>query len=189
MTKYPTDQRPPHPNQIIAAIRDDNDLNAVLCSPIKTVFLLSGDIRTLCAQCEKLHSAGKHVFLHVDLVNGLKGDASGIQFAADNFHLNGIISTKAQCLKFAKDAQLLAILRIFVLDSSAFKTGLQHAQNCKPDFIEVLPGVSQRIIRMATQHFNVPVIAGGLVQNHNDVTLAIEAGASAVSTSRHELWL
>lgn len=177
-----------HESHIIAAVRDEVDLQAALASPLKTVFLLSADIRSLKAQCDALHQARKRVFLHFDLVNGLKGDASGVCFAAEQFRLNGIISTKAQILKFAREAGLMAILRVFVLDSSALKTGLQHAQTCQPHFVEVLPGVSRKIIMLASQQFGLPVIAGGLIQDEDDVAQALAAGAAAVSTSHRELW-
>lgn len=177
-----------HDSRIIAAVRDDADLQAAIMSPLKTVFLLSADIRSLKAQCDALHQKRKRVFLHFDLVNGLKGDASGVRFAAEQFRLNGIISTKAQILKYAREAGLLAILRVFVLDSSALKTGLQHAQTCQPDFVEVLPGVSRKIITLASQQFKLPIIAGGLIQDADDVDQALAAGAAAVSTSHRELW-
>ena len=173
---------------IIAAVRDEADLEAALKSPVRMVFLLSGDLLSLGVQTRRLHEAEKQIFLHFDLVSGLKGDISGIRYAADNFHLNGIISTKPACLKMARDEKLMAVLRIFVIDSSGFKTGLQHAQLCQPDLVEVLPGVSGKIIRMATEHFSQPVIAGGLIQDDEDVAQALDAGAAAVSTSCHRLW-
>lgn len=179
---------PAKPDQVIAAIRDEHDLTLAIQSKVRCAFLLGGDLQTLNHQCSLLHEAGKSVFLHFDLVNGLKGDASGILYAAEHFRLNGIISTRPPCLKLAREAGLLAILRVFVLDSSALKTGLQHAQSCQPDFVEVLPGVAPKIIRLACAAFNLPVIAGGLIQDRDDISQALHAGAAAVSTSRAELW-
>lgn len=174
--------------RVIAAVREDADLEAALVCGAETVFLLSGDLRSLESQCARLHERGKQTFLHFDLVNGLKGDLAGITYAAEHFHLTGIISTKAPCLKIAHDCGLQAILRVFVLDSSAFRTGLHHVQSGRPDYVEVLPGVSGKIIRMATAEFQLPIIAGGLIQSREDVADALAAGAAAVSTSRHELW-
>ena len=62
------------------------------------------------------------------------------------------------------------------------------AKSGRPDYVEVLPGVSGKIIRMATAEFQLPIIAGGLIQSREDVADALAAGAAAVSTSRHELW-
>ena len=164
--------------RVIAAVRSEEDFEAVAKSPARMVFLLQGNICKLSEQCRMLREAGKQVFLHMDLVDGLKGDDSGMKFASREFHLTGIISTKATCLKLAKEVGLLAIQRVFMLDTSALKTGVLHAKNCKPDFVEVLPG----------KEFQVPIIAGGLISNWEDVEGAISAGAAAVSSSHRELW-
>lgn len=174
--------------RVIAAVRSSGDLELVLESPVKMVFLLSGNLCQLGDQCQRLSEAGKQIFLHMDLMDGLKGDESGIRFAAREFQLAGIISTKTNCLKLAKEAGLLAILRVFIIDSLALKTGVAHAQVCHPDFVEVLPGVSEKIIRLAVEQFQAPIIAGGLIDNMRDVTNAIKAGATAVSASKNELW-
>ncbi|MBR0457693.1 MAG: glycerol-3-phosphate responsive antiterminator [Victivallales bacterium] len=174
--------------RVIAAVRSEEDFEAVAKSPARMVFLLQGNICKLSEQCRMLREAGKQVFLHMDLVDGLKGDDSGMKFASREFHLTGIISTKATCLKLAKEVGLLAIQRVFMLDTSALKTGVLHAKNCKPDFVEVLPGISPQIIRLAVKEFQVPIIAGGLISNWEDVEGAISAGAAAVSSSHRELW-
>lgn len=173
---------------LIAAVRNEGDIGRVLKSRVSVVFLLAGDLCTLEEQCQALHAGNKQVFLHMDLVEGLKSDASGIRFAAQRFHLTGIISTKPTCIKLAHEAGLRAILRVFVLDSSALRNGLQHARLCRPDSVEVLPGVSEKIIRLAARQFAVPVIAGGLVEDVQDVQRAVNAGAAAVSASNWKLW-
>ena len=174
--------------RVIASLRNNDDLEAVLNSEARTVFLLSADVCQLEEQCARLRDAGRQVFLHLDLVDGLKGDESGIRFAARRFRLTGIISTRATCLKQAKEEGLLAIQRVFMLDSSALRTGQMHAQSCKPDFVEVLPGISAKIIKLAVANFQVPIIAGGLISDWEDVENAFAAGASAVSTSHRDLW-
>ena len=178
----------PRQQHLIAAVRSKNDLNKVIRTSIQNVFILSSDLCQLEDQCRTLHRAGKNVFLHLDLIDGLKGDASGIRFASQHFKITGIISTKPHCVKLAKEAGLLAILRVFILDSSALKTGAQNAQLCRPDFVEVLPGLSPKIIRLALKTFTAPLIAVGLIQEKDDMTEAIAAGAAAVSTSNWNLW-
>jgi glycerol uptake operon antiterminator len=183
-----TSSRSHYQQHLIAAVRNDSDILRVLKSKIKVVFLLAGDLCSLEEQSRALRAANKQVFLHMDLVEGLKSDASGIRFVAQRFQLTGIISTKATCIKLAREAGLRAILRVFVLDSSALRSGLQHAQLCRPDSVEVLPGVSEKIIRLAAKQFKVPIIAGGLIEDNEDLQRAIDAGAGAVSTSNWRLW-
>ena len=174
--------------QIIPALRTAEDVAAALKCASKMVFLLSGNICTLGETCSALHEAGKMVMLHIDLIDGLKGDESGIRYAVGEFGLAGIISTKVSCLNIAKELGIISILRVFVIDSLALKTGIAHVQACSPNFVEVLPGVSEKIIKLATQQFNTSVIAGGLIAERSDVEFALNAGAAAVSTSNRTLW-
>jgi glycerol uptake operon antiterminator len=157
-------------------------------SPVDVVFLLSGELCDLEEHCRLLHQAGKKIFLHIDLLDGLKGDSSGIRFLAKYCQPEGIISTKVQCLKIARDAGMQTILRCFAIDTLALKTGAQNVRLAKPDFVEVLPGLSTKIIRLATVHFGIPVIAGGLLNEPEDIAAVLAAGAAAVSTSVPTLW-
>jgi glycerol uptake operon antiterminator len=55
------------------------------------------------------------------------------------------------------------------------------------DAIEILPGEMPKVIRTTVLSSNKPVIAGGLIADHEDVQLALQAGAVSVSTSKFEL--
>ena len=174
--------------QVIPALRTAEDVSAAVECGAKMVFILSGGICTLGDTCRVLHEAGKLVMLHIDLIDGLKGDESGIRYAVREFGLAGIISTKASCLNIAKELGIISILRVFIIDSSAIRTGMAHVQACSPNFVEVLPGVSDKIIRLAAEKFRTSIIAGGLIADKTDVETALAAGATAVSTSNRTLW-
>lgn len=175
-------------SKLIAAVRTQEDLEQVLRLNIESVFLLFSDLCLLEEQCRQLYQANKKVFLHLDLVNGLKGDASGVRYASRSFRLTGIISTKPACVRLAREAGLIAILRVFMLDSAALKTGALHAQACRPDYVEIMPGVATQIIRRCQPIFKAPLIAGGLIETKEDIAEALAAGATAVSTSARHLW-
>jgi glycerol uptake operon antiterminator len=52
-----------------------------------------------------------------------------------------------------------------------------------------MPGaVVAKIIAQIRQKSSVPVIAGGLVENRDEVAELLKAGALAVSTSKTDLW-
>ena len=55
---------------------------AILANP-KVVFMLFGNIGDLQQQCRELRSAGKMVFLHVDLIDGLRPDNVGLRYIAE----------------------------------------------------------------------------------------------------------
>ena len=47
-----------------------------------------------------------------------------------------------------------------------------------------MPKVISRIVK--NQH--IPVIAGGMIDDREDVLAALNAGATSISTTRQELW-
>jgi len=45
-----------------------------------------------------------------------------------------------------------------------------------------------KVIKRIVQHQHIPVIAGGLIDDKEDIMTALKAGATAISTTRQELW-
>ncbi|MBU3181908.1 glycerol-3-phosphate responsive antiterminator [Clostridium psychrophilum] len=176
-------------NPVIAAIRNDQDLEKVIFSNVLIVFVLYGSIINLKKICERLKKAGKIVFVHVDLIEGLKGDYTGLLFIKQCIEPYGIITTRATNIKNGKKLNLCVIQRIFALDSLALETGIRNIQSILPDAVEVLPGIASKIIRSIGNAVRVPIIAGGLMENKKDIMEAIGAGAMAISSSKQELWI
>ena len=56
------------------------------------------------------------------------------------------------------------------------------------DLIEVLPGIMPKIIKHIAGRAAVPVIAGGLISEKEDVMRALDAGAIAISTTNQAVW-
>lgn len=177
-------------SNIIAAIRSEETLEAALHSPLPTLFLLGGTLQSLPDIAAKIRKGRKNFFLHADLVDGLKCDESGVRYLAETLRPAGLISTRPATLKLAHEHGLLAVLRIFAIDSQALQTGRQNAGACHPEFVEVLPGVSRRILAKARELFppEIPLIAGGLIATPEDLREALAGGAVAASTSNAALW-
>ena len=175
-------------NPVIAAIRNEEDLQNVIPSNVLIVFVLYGSIINLKDTCERLKAAGKIVFVHVDLIEGLKGDYTGLLFIKQCGDPYGIITTKATNIKNGKKLNFCVIQRIFVVDSLSLKTGIKNIQSVLPDAVEVMPGVASKIIKSMENQVKVPIIAGGLIQNKKDIMESISAGAMAISTTNRELW-
>jgi len=172
-------------NPVIAAIGEDK-WDAALESPAQVMFYLSADLMTVRSRIAQAHDAGKQVLVHVDLAEGIGKDRAGIRFLAD-CGVDGVISTKAQLIRFAKDQSLLTVQRFFALDSKGMDSIDEMLRNTNPHLMEIMPGV----IGKAIQRFSsgrVPVIAGGLIQTKAELTQALTCGATAVSTGQQELW-
>ena len=80
-------------------------------------------------------------------------------------------------------------ITLFIIDSMAFENISKQCHLVKADFIEILPGVMPKIIKKICKMGNIPVIAGGLVMDKEDVMAALSAGAISVSTTNQDVWL
>ena len=91
-------------------------------------------------------------------------------------------------IKRAKELGMYTIFRFFVIDSMAYENISKQLQMVRPDFIEVLPGVAPKVIKQICKQTNVPVIAGGLIAEKEDVMAMLTNGATSISTTNQELW-
>ena len=174
---------------IIAAVKDSAELERALCSDVRAVFVLFGDILTISGIVGRIRESGKHALVHVDLIEGLSSREIAVDFIAASTGADGILSTKLALISRAKSHGLIAVQRFFLLDSLAIRNierQIQHKDSA--DFIEVLPGLMPKIIHSLSQNLNKPVIAGGLISAKEDVVAALGAGAIAVSSTNESVW-
>ena len=170
---------------IIAAIRD-SEWEAALDSPSEVLFLLKANLMTVRSRVEEAHAKGKYVLIHIDLADGIGKDEVGIGFLAA-CGADGIISTRGSLIRHAKDLGLVTVQRFFVLDSQGVVSAEHALENLRPDFVEILPGIAEKVIRRFADRGHL-LIAGGLIETKQEVTAALSCGAIAVSTGRQELW-
>ncbi|WP_027625883.1 glycerol-3-phosphate responsive antiterminator [Clostridium lundense] len=175
-------------NPVIAALRNKKDLENVLKSKALVVFVLYGNIMNIATICKKLKEENKIVFVHLDMIEGLKGDQAGIEFIKEYANPQGIITTKSSNIKYAKQLGFYTIQRVFIIDSLFLKTGIKNIHETGPNAVEVMPGVASKIIHSMEREINVPIIAGGLIKTKKDVMDSLAAGAIAISTTSIELW-
>ncbi len=174
-------------NKIIAAISDLEALDIALKSNIDIIFLLSPNINTLPEAISLAHENGKKIYIHMDMAEGLGRDKFGIKFAKD-LGVDGIISTRANIIKSAKESGLLTVQRFFIIDAHSIITTIETAKSAKPDMIEIMPGIAPKVIDKLKTKISVPIIAGGLIETEDEIMSIINAGASAISTSQQSLW-
>ena len=176
-----------HP--VIASIRNDSDFKYALNSKVAALFILHGDIFNLPQIIKECKKHNKLVFLHMDLIKGIGRDKEGIIYLARKELCNGIVSTKSNLITAAKKEGLIAIQRLFLLDSAALKTGEQLLKNNQPDAVEILPGIAAPyFIEHIYKKLLCPVIAGGLISDKIEIEKLFQKGILAISTSRKELW-
>lgn len=172
-------------NPVIASTSDDLWEEAI-ASPAQVIFYLSANILSIGERIADAHKAHKILLVHADLAEGIGKDSAGMKFLM-KCGVDGIISTKAYMIKLAKECGLVAIQRMFLLDSKGIENVSDMVKGTAPHFMEIMPGVIEKeIIRFSKGR--IPVIAGGLIETKAEVTKALSCGAIAVSTGKQELW-
>lgn len=179
-------------NPVIAAVKNDSGLQtAAAMEEIQVIFVLYGDICTIPEIVEKIKDSGKKALVHIDLIAGLSAKEVSVEFIKRQTNADGIITTKPALVRRAKELGLFTVLRFFVIDSLALKNienlESQHRMS-RPDVIEVLPGVMPKVLQKIAKVSRIPMIAGGLVTDREDVIQALSAGAMAVSATNQEVW-
>ncbi|MED3563472.1 glycerol-3-phosphate responsive antiterminator [Bacillus xiapuensis] len=131
---------------------------------------------------------GKKMIYHVDLIHGIKNDEYATEYICQEFKPFGLISTKSSVILKAKQKGVLAVQRIFLIDSHALEKSFSLIEKTRPDFIEVLPGAMPWMITEVKDRIGIPIFAGGLIRTPEEVKNALNAGALAITTSKRELW-
>ncbi|MFW2487658.1 glycerol-3-phosphate responsive antiterminator [Clostridium chromiireducens] len=174
-------------NPIIAAVKNEEQLELAINSDAQIIFVLFGDIMNIKNISEIISSKNKIGIIHIDLVEGLTNKEVVIKYIKDETKFSGIISTKPQVVKLAKKYNLLGVQRVFIFDTLSLNNVKNHMiSEC--DAIEVLPGIIPKVLGIISKHSNKPVVAGGLIETKEDVMQALNSGATCVSTTKKEIW-
>ena len=118
---------------IVAAVKDEPGLERCLNSPCRVVFVLFGDLNSVPRIVAELKTAGKTVFVHADLIEGLSAREAAVDYLIHAARPDGIISTRLPLLRFAKAKGLRTILRFKIL----FRT-LNEKLDKHINFVQVL---------------------------------------------------
>ena len=179
-------------NPVIAAVKSDAGLQAAVeMEEIQVIFVLYGDVCTIPEILERIKAAGKKAMVHIDLIAGLSAKEISVEFIARQTRADGIITTKPALVRRAKELGIFAVLRFFVIDSLALKNIENLEMQCgtsRPDFIEVLPGVMPKVLGRIAKVSRIPMIAGGLITEKEDVIAALSVGEIAVSSTNQDVW-
>lgn len=176
------------PSSVIAAVKTNDALQRAIDSRCKMIFLLCGTICNISDLTEKAVEAGKDVYVHIDLTTGLAGKEVAVDYIKENTLAKGIISTRPNLIKRARTIGLDAVLRVFLLDSMALAHVNKQLLMSDACMLEVLPGIIPKIINKVSCSCSIPIIAGGLIADQEDIDNALAAGAKMVSTSWENAW-
>ncbi len=171
---------------VIPALRGVADWRAASARPAAAVLVFKGtvfEVREVVAA-----SGSRPVLVHVDLLEGVGKDEAGLRLLHE-MGVCGIASTRAHLIRHARRRGLVALQRLFALDSDALSTGIASARDSRPHAVEVLPGpVVPSLMPRLSGELDLPIIGAGLISSARQVRCVLAAGAMGVSTSAQHLW-
>jgi glycerol uptake operon antiterminator len=174
---------------VIAGLRQSASIDTAIRSGVGVLFILGEDIFALKDSVAKVHAEERLILAHVDLIKGIGRDEAGVRFLARDLGVDGVLTTRANLIGPAKREGLIAVQRLFVLDSESLEAGLPTVLRAAPDAIEVLPGVILPLIAARLKASALPpLIAGGLIRTPQQVDEILQAGAVGISTGEEGLW-
>ncbi|WP_026696121.1 glycerol-3-phosphate responsive antiterminator [Peribacillus kribbensis] len=174
--------------KILPASTSYKDFEKFLESPYEIGIFLDLHIAQLKHVAKMAKEHDKKMIYHVDLIQGLKNDEFGTEFICQEFKPYGVISTKSSVILKAKQKGVLAIQRMFLLDSHALEKTFRIIDRTKPDYVEVLPGLMPWMIKEIKERTHTKIIAGGLIRTVTEAQSILDAGAEFISTSKKEIW-
>jgi len=127
--------------KILPALRNLKQLESLLNSPYEYIVLLEVHISNLKTIKNEADRYNKKIIIHADLIQGLKTDDYAAEFLCNDIRPAGIISTRSNMIMKAKAKGIIAIQRMFLLDTIALEKSYSLIERTKPDYIEILPGV------------------------------------------------
>lgn len=174
--------------KVIPSILKLDKIPAAAQSACWRVNLMAGSINSIRGVIRELHQAGKEVFVHIEMVNGLGRDKDAVSFVAETLEADGIIATKSQLIAAAKAIHCRCVQRFFAIDTAALQTALKTIAQNAPDEIEVMPGLIPEVIYFIKSQVDKPLIAGGLISTQESAERALASGADYISTGSQALW-
>lgn len=174
--------------KVLPAIRKIEDVDHIMPSNYKYIVILEMHISRLKPIFQLADAYHKKLLVDLDLVLGLNSDEYSAEYVCQEFKPFGLISTKGSVILKAKQKGVKSIQRLFLLDSGSLEKGYALIKRTDPDYIELLPGIIPKIIKDMKHRTNKPILAGGLIDTIEEVEQAYAAGASAITTSKKELW-
>jgi len=176
---------------IIPYVTEGLDAHAGLIAAGSLIMLGGGELAELPQMLERLSRPPfqkQPVLLHIDLVNGLANDESGLRYVATLEGIDGIVTVRHHLSGLARKLGMMCVVRLFLQDGRAVERGLAVIDKSKPDAVEVLPGVAFLQVPERFADLPIPCIAGGLIRTPETVRQILAAGCKAISTSNVKLW-
>ena len=175
---------------IIPSVSDSRDIYTAAKGHTGAVLITHGSIFNLREIVREIsEKQNKMVLVHLDLLEGFGKDRTTIEYLKKVIHVDGIVTTNAVLIQYAKAEGLITMLRFFAHDSTALHRGIGIIHKTKPDMVCVMPGtLCSEVYAEITKLVKHPLVAAGLVKSNKQVRDILQCGVMAVNTSEKKLW-
>lgn len=161
---------------------------AMLDANVSCIMLKFGNIDNISELVEIAHKKNKKIIVHFDAIKGIAKDQHGIKYLA-KIGVDCLNTTKPNLIGAIREAGMVAIQVMFLVDQEDLKAGIESINRNKPDAVIIMPmSIPGKIIKDILQKTKVELFAGGLLTEKEDITECINKGFSAVVTSQEKLW-
>ena len=125
--------------------------------------------------------------VHIDLIAGLSSKRDLVDFIKNIPKQMALSPPNFALIKRAR-LGLYTILRLFVIDSIAYSNIEHQLRTAKPDLIRSASSSHAKVLAKVCKLSTVPVIAGGLVSDKEDVMALLQAGVVSISSTNEKIW-
>lgn len=158
-------------------------------TPAKIVLLRHCNLFDFSSLLESAHRQGFAVWVHIDHIDGINTDEAGIQYIAEYFHIQGVISHHPKTLALSKSFGLETMQRIYAVDSTGLETALESIDLDHVDILNICPAlVIPHIATFLKRTLPLPFIGSGLISTQEQIRTVLQAGAAGVTVLQSELW-
>ncbi|NHN34097.1 glycerol-3-phosphate responsive antiterminator [Paenibacillus agricola] len=177
-------------HRMVASIKEPKQIELALSlrNQLSGVFLLTGHIGVIKGYVDLFKNHDVPFFLHLEKIGGLSTDSYGLDYLAKVIKPTGVITTKTNVVKTAKKMGLFTIQRFFLVDTEGLENISKSLSQFEPNIIEVMPARIPEMIGEIKKFTSLPIITGGLLFERSQAMECLRQGATAVSSSKSELW-
>lgn len=172
---------------LIAGVYNMSNIEQILTSPSKNIFLLDGNIFNLKDISTEIKNNDKALYIYVDSIDGFSKDTWGLEYIIKNVDLDGIISNKSSIIKMSMDMGVFTIQRTTIYNTKTLNDTLNSLKIVRPHAVEILPGLLPKIINQISDETKLPIIASGLINTKEHVKSCLDSGAMGICTSNIDL--
>lgn len=174
---------------IIPSVRNLKNLDVALDGKEEWILLSCCHIGNLRENVARCHRAGKKVVVNHEIVGGLGADKMAFQLLKRMFQVDGVMGSGSAKIGNVSKENMKAIRRIALIDSLSVEHALKSLKEVHCDAIELRPSYyGVRYLKEFIKNYPCHYVAGGFVDNMEELEQVYSAGFSGVMTSCVELW-